>query len=87
MTIKKEGCRSTNTTDPDCTKVRSKQGSHAGYNGQMVVDEKYGLIVSGDVVNENNDLHQFANQVEQANETLEKKCKTACADAGYASVD
>lgn len=87
MTIKKEGCRSTNTTDPDCTKVRSKQGSHAGYNAQMVVDEKYGLIVSGDVVNENNDLHQFANQVEQANETLEKKCKTACADAGYASVD
>jgi len=86
-TIKKEGCRSTNTTDPDCTKVRGRGGSHAGYNAQMVVDEKHGLIVSSDVVSENNDLHQFANQIEQANETLEKKCKTACADSGYASVD
>ena len=86
-TIKKEGCHSTNTTDPDCTKVRSRQGSHAGYNAQTVVDEKHGLIVNSDVVDENNDIHQFSSQVEQANDTLEKKCQTACADSGYASVD
>jgi len=84
--LKVEGKKSLNTTDPDCTKMHSRQGSHAGYNVQSVVDEKHGLIVSSDVVNENNDLHQFAEQIEQAHETLDKKCQTACADAGYADV-
>lgn len=63
------------------------QGSHAAYNVQSVVDEKHGLIVNSDAVSENNDLHQFTDQIEQANEVLGKKCKTACADAGYSSVD
>ena len=85
--IKEQGCHSKNTTDPDCVKVRSRQGSHAGYNAQSVVDEKHGLIVSSDVVNDNFDNHQFANQVDQANEVLDKKCETACADAGYAGYD
>ena len=85
--LQNEDKKSFNTTDSDCTRVRSRQGSHAGYNLQSVVDEKHGLIVSCDVVNENNDLHQFANQIEQAHETLGKKCETACADAGYALVD
>ena len=44
-----------------------------GYNAQTVVDRKYGLTVNTDVVSENNDVHQFVNQIEQANETLGKK--------------
>jgi len=40
-TLEKEGSHSTNTTDADCVKVRSRQGSHAGYNAQAVVDEKH----------------------------------------------
>jgi transposase len=78
--------KSINTTDPDCTKIHGRQGSHAGYNAQAVVDEKHGLIVSSDVVNENNDLHQFARQTRRAAETLGKKPQTACADAGYANI-
>lgn len=85
--LKTEEKKSTNTTDPECTKTHGRQGSHAGYNMQSVVDEKHGLIVSNDVVNENNDLHQLAEQVEQAHETLEKKCQTACADSGYSNID
>jgi len=85
--INEEDKHSANTIDPDCVKVRSRQGSHAGYNAQTVVDEKHGLIVSSDVVTENNDTQQFARQIEQANETLENKCQKACADAGYASVE
>ena len=82
-----EGRKSINSTDQDCAKIHGRQGSHAGYNIQSVVDEKHGLIVSSDVVNENNDLHQFAEQIEQANETLEKNCKRACADSGYADIN
>ena len=82
--LKEEKKKSINTTDPECTRINSTQGSHAGYSAQTVVDEKHGLIVNSDVVSENNDLNQFANQINQANETLEKKCDVACADSGYA---
>jgi len=78
---------STNTTDPDCKPMHSVQGSHAAYNVQSVVDEKHGLIAHSDVVNQNTDVHQFAEQIEQAQEALAKKCQNACADAGYACVD
>jgi len=85
--IQAEEKKSTNTTDSDCTKIHGRQGSHAGYNMQSTVDQKHGLIVNSDVVNENSDIHQFAEQIEQANETLGKKCQTACGDAGYADVN
>jgi transposase len=85
--LETEGKKSINLTDQDCTRVRGRDGSHAGYNVQTVVDEKHGLIVSSDVVNENNDLHQFSKQIEQAHEALGKKCQVACADAGYATLD
>jgi len=79
--------KSINSTDPECVKIKGRQGTHAGYNGQIVVDEKHGLIVSSDVVNENNDRNQFADQIEQANETLGHTSQNACADSGYANTD
>ncbi|MCX6578549.1 MAG: IS1182 family transposase [Candidatus Aminicenantes bacterium] len=85
--LKQEDKKSINTIDKECTRINSVQGSHAGYNVQTVVDEKHGFIVNADVVSENNDVNQFANQIEQANETLGKKCKTACADSGYANTE
>jgi len=85
--LEEEKQKSLNTTDPECTRINSLQGSHAGYNLQSTVDKKEGLILSADVVSENNDLNQFASQINQANEILGKKCKTACADSGYASTD
>lgn len=76
-----------NSTDSDCVNITGRQGTHAGYNGQIVVDEQHGFIVHSDVVNKNNDRNQFAEQIEQANETLGEKCDNACADAGYANTD
>ena len=67
--LKQDDKKSVNTIDKECTRINSVQGSGAGYNAQTVVDEKHGLIVNTDVVSENNDLYQFANQIEQANET------------------
>ena len=40
-----------------------------------------------DVVSDNNDRNQFSDQINQANETLEKKCSIACADTGYDNTD
>ena len=83
--IKEEERTQLNAVDEDCIKVRGRQGTHAGYNAQIAVDERHGLIVNSDVVNESNDTNQFSEQVRQANEVLGRKCKTACADAGYAN--
>lgn len=47
--------KSINTTDKECVKVKGRQGIHAGYNAQSVVDEKHGLIVHTDVVSYGND--------------------------------
>lgn len=84
---------SLNSTDPECVKVKGRQGVHAGYNGQIVVDEKHGLIVHSDVVNENTDVRQFAVQMKQANQSIKEEgsnkhgCKNTCGDAGYACTD
>ena len=82
-----ENKKSTNTTDPDSKRMFSSQGSLPSYNAQTVIDEKHGLIVNSDVVSECNDLHQFAEQIEQAQETLGEKCNTACGDAGYSTAE
>jgi len=85
--IETEDIKSLNSTDQDCVKVKSRQGTHAGYNGQIVVDEKHGLIVNSDVVGESTDIYQFANQIDQANQILKEPCKNACGDAGYSDTD
>ena len=83
--LKEEG--SFNTTDPECTSIKKGKNFYAGFNFQSTVDEKEGLILSTDVVSENNDLNQFATQINQANHTLNKKCEIAVADCGYASTN
>ncbi|MCK5180196.1 MAG: IS1182 family transposase [Candidatus Omnitrophica bacterium] len=82
-----ENRQSKNTVDADCTNMRSRQGSHAAYNVQHVVDNKHGLIINVDAVSDANDSQQFTNQIQQANEQLGGKCQVACADAGYAHTD
>jgi transposase len=76
-----------NTVDKDCVRVNNFQGSGAGYNGQVVVDDRHGLIVSCDAVAANNDLGQFSVQIEQAREVLGKPPETAVADSGYAFIE
>lgn len=85
--IEEEEKEKINLTDKECVIIKGRQGTHAGYNAQMVVDEKNGLIVNVDVVSESNDMNQFSKQIKNANEVLAKKCQTACADAGYSKAD
>jgi transposase len=79
--------KKTNFTDPDCANMSSKDGKHASYNIQSVIDDKNGLIVHAEAVNDVNDRNQFARQIEQAHNVLGKPCQTACADAGYADTN
>lgn len=83
--LKETDKKSINTTDPDCNRMSGIHGSYAGYNAQITVDQKHGLIVNADAVSDNNDCNQFASQINQANEVLGKECDKACADSGYAN--
>lgn len=85
--IQTEELQHYNSTDPDTGRMHGVHGSFAGYNAQIVVDDKHGLIVSSDAVSANNDVGQFASQIEQANEVLGKPCENACADAGYSNAN
>jgi transposase len=79
--------KSLNSTDPDCVNAKSRQGTHASYNVQSVVDSKHGLIVHTEAVPHAVDLNQLSRQIEQATAVLEKKPEHVCADCGYSSIE
>jgi hypothetical protein len=85
--MNKKGVDKINNTDKDAINYKNRQGCHAGFNAQVVTDEKNGLIVNADVVAESTDRNQFSSQIRQANEILEKQCRVACSDSGYHNVD
>lgn len=76
-----------NTTDPDCVTTKGRQGTHAGYNAQVVVDEKNGLIVHTEAVSHSIDYNEFSQQVSKAGEALGNKPKIVSGDCGYYSLD
>jgi hypothetical protein len=67
--------------------TKSTHGSYAGYNAQIAVDQKHGLIGSCDVVSSAVDQGQLSHQVRNAELVLEKPCKTVVADAGYSDLE
>jgi transposase len=84
--LEREERSSINRTDKDAILFSGRQGKHAGYNLQAVVDGTQGLVVSTDAIAESNDRKQLLNQVSQAEETLGKTAQTVCADAGYENI-
>jgi len=78
---------SLNTVDSECGRMNLYHRTDAAYNVQSTVDEKHGLIVNLDAVNENNDRNQFSQQLEQAQEVTQKSCTIAVADEGYTNTD
>lgn len=59
------------------------QGTIAGYNVQTAIDEKYKLMVTGNVVQEGNDEQQLAPMGQAAKETLGLETLTTVQDQGY----
>lgn len=79
--------RQVNRVDPESRQMKSPQGTHPAYAVQSVVDDKHGLIVHVDTVNDGNDSAQLSDQIQGAQETLKHNCQIACADAGYANIE
>lgn len=74
-----------NTTDPESARIRNGGQIQTGYNLQAGVDERHGLIVHSEVLNQSNDGGRFSSQIQAAQETLGKVCQQACVDAGFSS--
>ena len=81
--LKQSGKNSLNTVDKECASFNGIHGAGAGYNAQVVVDDKHGLIVSADAVSAGNDYGQMSSQIEKAKEVLGQIPKVAVADAGF----
>jgi transposase len=84
--LKASGKSSLNTTDQESASFNGIHGAGCGYNAQVVVDDKYGLIVNADAVSAGNDIGQMSGQIDQAQEVLGKKPAVAVADAGYSDM-
>lgn len=79
--------RKVNRVDPQSAQMKSPRGTHPSYAVQSVVDDHNGLIVHVDAVNQANDSSQFADQIKGAEDSLQRNCKIACADAGYSNIE
>ena len=80
-----EHTASHNTVDPDCIKMQTRQGKHAGYNAQIVTDEEHGLIVQCESTRQT-DQNQLSRQVHLAGENLGHPPQNVSSDNGYYSI-
>jgi transposase/IS5 family transposase len=72
-------------SDPDARMMTCDNGKAFGYNAELVVDDKHGLIVGAAVTQETNDYHQLAPMIEQTVENTGQKATVTLADGGYCS--
>jgi transposase len=72
-------------TDPDARLLVKNGQGIAGYNVQVVVDDKHKLIVAGEVVNESSDVGQLHAMAKAAKDVLGAETLQALADEGYYS--
>lgn len=84
---KSAGQKRLNTTDQDSVTMKTRQGTHASHNAQVLADGKHGLVVAAEVVADAADANHLKENIDRAAETLGKRPPTACADAGYFSLD
>jgi len=71
--LNKSGKNTVNYTDPEARKSPNKEGvTQTGYNEQIVVDNKNGLILATDVTQDGNDQKQLIPMIKQTQENLQQ---------------
>ena len=81
------GERQVSRTDADARLLSKNGQTVAGYNVQIVVDDKHKLIVASEVVNDGNDTGQLHEMAKAAKEALGAQALTVVADVGYYNGD
>ncbi len=71
--IEKTKDNTVNYSDPEARKSPNKEGvTQTGYNEQIVVDNKNGLIIAVDVTTDGNDQKQLMPMIEKSEENIQK---------------
>lgn len=70
-------------TDADARLLTKNGQTVAGYNVQIVVDDRHKLIVASEVVNDGNDTGQLYAMAQAAKQALATETLTVVADVGY----
>ena len=83
--LEEKGCKKVNPDDVDARIMKCGKTKESAYNAQVVVDEKSGIIVAQDVVNDENDRHVLTRMVEKVEENVGFKPLEIVADSGYYS--
>jgi len=76
-----------NFTDPESRIMKGSGGFVQGYNAQVVVEERFQLIVAQGVTQEVNDKEQVEPMVERIEEQAGQRPEELLADNGYCSDD
>jgi len=71
--------------EPDARLMKNGRTTELSYNAQAVADQKTGMVVAADVVNEENDTAQLVPMLTQVKDNLGDTAKESLADGGYAS--
>ena len=73
--------------DPDARHLHKGGTSVVGYNGQIAVDDKTGMIVAVDLVQDGNDRNQLEPMMSKAREAMGSEGLIGLADRGYANAE
>jgi transposase len=75
-------------TDPDTRLMReARGGSVVGYNVQIAVDDRHGLIAHHEVTQDATDQNQLAGVAQGAKQALGSEALQVAADSGYADAE
>lgn len=85
--LDKSGEKQISQTDPESRRMKLGAGTAVCYNAQIAVDAKHHLIVTQEVTNEENDLHQLSGMAVATKEVLGVESLKVGADAGYHDED
>lgn len=81
--LKDSGDKQVSTVDKDARLLTKRGQTVAGYNVQIVVDDKHKLIVAEEVTQDGNDSHQLVPMLAKAQDILHSENLTGLADSGY----
>jgi len=81
-----QGVNNLSVVDTQARVMKTSEGNKLGYNAQAISDNKSGLIIAIDVVNEENDSHQLLPMLEETKATLDgHTAEDTLADGGYSN--
>jgi transposase len=70
--------------ETDARLIKAGRCTELSYNAQAVADQKTGMVVAAEVVNDENDTAQLVPMLAQVKDTIGKTAEESLADGGYA---